>query len=193
MIQILPWGFDQCQPAFQTAYPVQMNVREKETQAENIAQVLDNALALPGLPKVGIDPLVGLCPIVGDTMVTLGGAAILVVARQLQVPWDVQLFMAYNLLKNGLIGAIPLIGDFYSFVFKSHQLNAALLVRSIKRGDDGQCDLTTRPLSLGDISALALLILPTILVVLAVSLWFWNHEVSILALLYPTPYQSRVE
>ena len=170
-----------------------MNVREKETQAESIAKVLDNALALPGLPRVGIDPLVGLCPIVGDTIVTVGGAAILVMARQLQVPWDVQLQMAYNLLKNGLIGAIPLIGDFYSFVFKSHQLNAALLVRSIKRGEAGHCDLVTKPLSVGDLSALALLILPIILLVLAASLWFWNHEASLLTLLYPTPYQSRGE
>src|SRR5262245_28046700 len=170
-----------------------MNVREKETQAESIAQVLDSALALPGLPKVGIDPLIGLCPIVGDTIVTVGGAAILVMARQLRVPWSVQLHMAYNLLKNGLIGAIPLIGDFYSFVFKSHQLNAALLVRSVKRGEEGQCELAPQPLSLGDISALALLILPTVLVVLAASLWFWNHEASLLALLYPVPYQSRAE
>ena len=88
-----------------------MNVRDKEVQAETIARVLDNAMALPGLrPKVGLDPVVGLFPIVGDTMATIGGAAILVMARQLQVPWDVQLRMAYNLFKNGLIGAIPLIG-----------------------------------------------------------------------------------
>ena len=170
-----------------------MNVREKETQAENIARVLDNALALPGLPRVGIDPLIGLFPIVGDTIVTVGGASILVMARQLRVPWDVQLHMAYNLLKNGLIGAIPLFGDFYSFVFKSHQLNAALLVRSVKRGEDAHCELAPRPLSFGDLSALALLILPIVLLVLAASLWFWNHEASLLDLLYPTPYQSRGE
>ena len=171
-----------------------MNVREKEVQAESIALVLDNALALPGLrQRVGIDPLIGLFPVVGDAVVTIGGASILVMARQLQVPWDVQLHMAYNLLKNGLIGAIPLIGDFYSFLFKSHQLNAALLVRSIKRGDHGECAVVTRPLSFRDFSALALLILPTILLVLAAGLWFWNHEFSLITLLYPTPYQSRVE
>ena len=169
-----------------------MNVRDKEVQAETIARVLDNAIALPGLrPRVGFDPLVGLFPLVGDAMVTISGASILVMARQLQVPWDVQLRMAYNLLKNGLIGAIPLLGDFYSFVFKSHQLNAALLVRSIKRGEDGQCDLATRPLSIGDIAALALLLLPTLLLVSFAGVWFWNHNISLLELLYPTPYQSR--
>ena len=169
-----------------------MNVRDKEVQAETIALVLDNALALPGLrPRVGLDPVVGLLPIVGDTMATIGGAAILVMARQLQVPWDVQLRMAYNLLKNGLIGSIPLLGDFYSFVFKSHQLNAALLVRSVKHGEDGHCDMATKPLSMGDIMALALLLLPTILLVSAAGVWFWTHHISLVDVLYPTPYQSR--
>lgn len=169
-----------------------MNVRDKEVQAETIARVLDDAMALPGIrPRVGLDPIVGLLPVVGDTMATIGGATILVMARQLQVPWDVQLRMAYNLLKNGLIGSIPLIGDFYSFVFKSHQLNAALLVRSIKHGDDGECPLEAKPLSATDLSALALLLLPTIVLVAVVGVWLWNHEFSLLTLIYPIPYQSR--
>lgn len=169
-----------------------MNVREKEAQAESVAQVLDSALVIPGVrPKVGIDPLVGLLPLVGDAMVTIGGASILVMARQLQVPWGVQVRMAYNLLKNGLIGSIPLIGDFYSFIFKSHQLNAALLVRSIKHGDDGECALETKRLSITDLAALALLLLPTIVLVSVVGVWLWNHEFSLLTLIYPTPYQSR--
>src|SRR4029079_18757491 len=156
-----------------------MNVRDKEVQAEVIARVLDNAMTIPGLrPKIGLDPVIGLFPIVGDTMATIGGAAILVVARQLPVPWEGQLRMAYNLLKNGFIGAIPLIGDFYSFIFKSHQLNAALLVRSIKHGEDGQCDLLPRPLSFRDMVVLAALLLPTILLVSAAGVWFWSHDVS---------------
>ena len=169
-----------------------MNVRDKEVLAETIARMLDDAMALPGIrPRVGIDPLVGLLPVVGDTMATIGGATIIVMARQLQVPWGVQVLMAYNLLKNGLIGSIPLIGDFYSFIFKSHQLNAALLVRSIKHGDDGECALETKPLSITDLAALALLLLPTIVLVSVVGVWLWNHEFSLLTLIYPIPYQSR--
>ena len=154
--------------------------------------MLDDAMALPGIrPRVGLDPIVGLLPVVGDTMATIGGATILVMARQLQVPWGVQVLMAYNLLKNGLIGSIPLIGDFYSFIFKSHQLNAALLVRSIKHGDDGECALETKRLSFTDLAALALLLLPTIVLVSVVGVWLWNHEFSLLTFIYPTPYQSR--
>jgi hypothetical protein len=171
-----------------------MNVREKEAQAESVARILDDAVSLPGTrSRFGLDPIVGLLPVVGDALVTLAGASILVMGRQLQVPWNVQLRMSYNLLKNGLIGAIPFLGDVYSFMFKCHQLNAALLVRSIKRGEDGHCALTTRPLSTADISALTLLILPTVALILAAGLWFWNHDISLVTLLYPPPYQSHGE
>jgi hypothetical protein len=125
--------------------------------------------------RVGFDPLIGMLPIVGDLLATMTGATILVIARQLHVPWDMQLRMAYNLLKNGLIGTIPLLGDVYSFFFKSHQLNAALLIRSVKRGENGQCLLETKSL------------------VFAASMWFWSHDASLLSLIYPTPYQSRME
>jgi len=92
-----------------------VKVRDKEEQAVNLATALDNALSIPGLrTRVGIDPLVGLVPIVGDVIVTIAGAAILIIARQLQVPWDVQLRMSYNLFKNGLIGSVPFVGDAYS-------------------------------------------------------------------------------
>lgn len=171
-----------------------MKVRDKEEQAVNLAKVLDNALSIPGLrTRVGIDPLVGLVPIVGDVIVTIAGAAILIIARQLQVPWDVQLRMSYNLFKNGLIGAVPFVGDAYSFFFKSHQLNAAMLVRSIKRGEDGKCLLQTQPISIVDVAALALLIVPIIVLTLVTAIWFWNRNISLVTLIYPPLYQSRTE
>lgn len=171
-----------------------MKVRDKEEQAVNLAMALDNALSIPGLrTRVGIDPLVGLVPIVGDVIVTIAGAAILIIARQLQAPWDVQLRMSYNLLKNGLIGAVPFVGDAYSFFFKSHQLNAAMLVRSIKRGEDGKCLLQTQPMSITDVAALALLIVPILVLTLVTAIWFWNRNISLVTLIYPPLYQSRTE
>ena len=171
-----------------------MKVRDKEEQAVNLAKVLDNALSIPGLrTRVGIDPLVGLVPIVGDVIVTIAGAAILIIARQLQVPWDVQLRMSYNLFKNGLIGAVQFVGDASSFFFKSHQLNAAMLVRSIKRGEDGKCLLQTQPMSIVDVAVLALLIVPIIVLTLVTAIWFWNRNISLVTLIYPPLYQSRTE
>ncbi|HEY6084064.1 MAG TPA: DUF4112 domain-containing protein [Nitrospira sp.] len=171
-----------------------MEIRSKEALAENLAKALDDAVSLPGSRmRIGIDPIVGLVPIIGDVIVTIAGAIILIIARQLNVQWDVQLRMAYNLFKNGFIGAIPFIGDLYSFGFKSHQLNAALLVRSIKRGDDGTCPLRISSLTIRDFLALAVLIGPTIIIVGGASLWFWSHHISLVTILYPSLFQSRTK
>src|SRR5262244_682701 len=133
-------------------------IRTKEQQAEAIAHVLDDIMNLPGMRiRMGADPLLGLIPVIGDALATLLGAAILVIARQLNVPWGVVGSMAFNQLKNGLIGAVPFpslpfpslpfIGDAYSFYFKSNAVNAAQLLRTVKAGKEGVCSLTIRPLT----------------------------------------------
>jgi hypothetical protein len=166
--------------------------RTKEQLAEAIAHVLDDILRLPGIrTRIGIDPLIGLVPIVGDALATLLGATILVVARQLNVPWKIIASMAFNQLKNGLLGAVPFIGDVYSFYFKSNAVNTALLLRTVKSGEEGLCALTTRALTLSDLVGLAILILPTIVLVSLVSSWFWNQNISYVTLFFPPPYISR--
>ena len=106
-------------------------VRSKEAQAEALAHALDDMFRIPGTRmRVGADPLLGLIPVVGDTLAALLGIPILVIARQLHVPWRIVAYMAWNQLKNGLIGAVPFIGDAYSFNFKPNAVNAALLLRT---------------------------------------------------------------
>lgn len=165
-------------------------VRAKEQQAEKIAHVLDDALHVPGTNlRIGADPLVGLMPVVGDAIATAWGAAILVNARQLNVPWSVLTRMAYNQFKNGLIGAVPFVGDLYSFSFKSNAINAALLLRAVKHGKEGTCSLTTHPLTIQDVFGLIMLILPTIALVAFASFWFWDHNISYFSILFPHFYQ----
>lgn len=165
-------------------------VRVKEQQAERFAHLLDDVLRIPGTRmRMGVNPLLGLVPIIGDAIATLVGMAILVIARQLNVPWSMLGKMAYNLLKNGLFGSVPFVGDAYSFHFKSNAVNTALLLRALKHGTEGACSLTTRPLTIQDMAGLALLILPTIAMIAFVSFWFWDHNISYLSILFPHFYQ----
>src|SRR5919112_6517544 len=109
-------------------------VRGKEIQAETVARLLDDVIAIPGTRlRFGIDPLVGLIPVVGDVLTVVCGAFILLTARQLGVPRKELARMMYYQLLNGVIGAIPVFGDFYSFVFKSHAKNCAVLVRALRK------------------------------------------------------------
>lgn len=99
--------------------------------AELLAKILDTSIKIPGTPlSVGLDPLLGLIPGVGDLLANLIGTSILLLAARLHVPEIVLARMSLNLLINGAVGAIPIVGDLFSIWFKSHARNAQLLRRA---------------------------------------------------------------
>ena len=99
--------------------------------AEFLAKILDTTVKIPGTPfYVGLDPLLGLIPGIGDMIANLIGTVILILAARLRVPQFVITRMSLNLLINGTIGAVPIIGDLFSIWFRSHARNAELLRRA---------------------------------------------------------------
>ena len=99
--------------------------------AELLAKILDTTVKIPGTPfYLGLDPLLGLIPGVGDMLASLIGTVILILAARLHVPQIVMAQMSLNLLINGTIGAIPILGDLFSIWFRSHARNAELLRRA---------------------------------------------------------------
>lgn len=92
------------------------------------AQLLDSALVLPGTRyRIGLDPVLGLIPGVGDLVSPLFAIAILWQARDLGIPRIVQLRMLVNVGIDALLGAVPVIGDLFDFVWKANDRNMALL------------------------------------------------------------------
>ena len=99
--------------------------------AEFLAKILDTTVKIPGTPfYLGLDPLLGLIPGIGDMIANLIGTVILILAARLRVPQIVIARMSLNLVLNGTIGAIPILGDLFSIWFRSHARNAELLRRA---------------------------------------------------------------
>ena len=99
--------------------------------AEFLAKILDTTIKIPGTPfYVGLDPLLGLIPGIGDMIANLIGTVILILAARLRVPQIVIARMSLNLLINGTVGAVPILGDLFSIWFRSHARNAELLRRA---------------------------------------------------------------
>jgi Domain of unknown function (DUF4112) len=99
--------------------------------AELLATILDKTVKIPGTSLyLGLDPLIGLIPGVGDVLAGLMGTIILGLATRLQIPHIVIARMSMNLLINGAIGAIPVFGDLFSVWFRSNTRNAELLRRA---------------------------------------------------------------
>lgn len=100
--------------------------------ARFIADLLDQRFTIPGTSiRIGLDPLLGLIPGVGDAIANLAGSAILLIAAQYRLPKVVLLRMAANVAINAIIGALPVFGDVFSIWFRSNARNAQLLERYV--------------------------------------------------------------
>jgi len=134
--------------------------------ADFLARILDSAVRIPGTRfTVGLDPLIGLVPGLGDALASLVGTLLLVLAVRLRVPRVLLLRMSLNVLINGIGGAVPGLGDAFSFWFKSNQRNAALLRRA---------SATPRPSTTGDWLFVGAVLLGTVAALVgAIALVLW--------------------
>lgn len=102
--------------------------------AKLLAEFLDRQFVIPGTSiRIGLDPIIGLIPGIGDLLTSAAGSAILFVAAQYHLPKIVLFRMGINITMNGLLGAIPVLGDLFSIWFKSNVRNIALLEKYVDR------------------------------------------------------------
>lgn len=104
--------------------------------ADVLAKALDATVKIPGTSiSIGLDPLLGLIPGIGDALANLIGTVLLGLAARVRVPRIVLARMGLNLLINGVVGAIPIAGDLFSIWFQSNMRNAALLRAAAMKPD----------------------------------------------------------
>ncbi|MGC1481217.1 MAG: DUF4112 domain-containing protein [Chthoniobacterales bacterium] len=93
-----------------------------------LAYFLDDLIPIPGTKhRIGLDPIIGLIPGIGDSSTAVFSSMIIVNGLRAGVPRIVLLRMVGNVLINTLLGAFPVLGDIFSAWFKSNNRNYALL------------------------------------------------------------------
>ena len=93
-----------------------------------IAWLLDNSIPLPGGRfRIGIDAILGLIPGVGDVIGVLLSSYIVREAARAGAPPTVLVRMAWNVVVEGIVGTIPVLGDLFDAAWKANQRNFALL------------------------------------------------------------------
>lgn len=109
--------------------------RDEQGELEVVRQLrklLDEAVTVPGTKfKVGLDPIIGLLPGVGDVSAAAIGAYILRAAHRLGVPTVVMIRMLGNLLVDAVLGLVPIIGDYLDALYKANAKNAALVEQAV--------------------------------------------------------------
>jgi hypothetical protein len=97
-----------------------------------VASLMDDFIRIPATNiRIGLDPILGLFPGLGDTVASLVGLAIINEAGRRGVSRKVLIAMALNILANAAVGSVPVVGDLFSVWFKSNRRNHDLLQKAM--------------------------------------------------------------
>jgi hypothetical protein len=97
-----------------------------------LARLLDSSIPIPGTGwKIGLDPIVGLIPGIGDLIGAVLSGYIILEAVHAEVPTFTLVRMLVNVGIDTVLGAVPALGDVFDAAWKSNMMNVALLERHL--------------------------------------------------------------
>jgi len=102
-------------------------------RARWVADLLDTKFSVGGI-RFGVEGLLGLVPVVGDTLGAVAGLYPLWVASRHKLGKGVQARMAANLLVEWGVGMVPWVGDAFDVAFKANVRNFRLLEKAARGG-----------------------------------------------------------
>lgn len=137
------------------------------TRARALARVLDDLIRIPGTNiGVGLDPIIGLVPGVGDMIGGLMSGYILMVAAREGAPASVLARMLGNIALDSLVGVVPVVGDLFDVGMKSNRRNVDLLERYLATPSK------TKAASRGVVALIILAAILLVVGVIAAGVWF---------------------
>ncbi|WP_077148474.1 DUF4112 domain-containing protein [Sphingopyxis sp. KK2] len=107
-------------------------------RVETLEYILERSFTVPGINRpVGLDAIVGLIPVVGDVITATMGAYLIWEARNLGLPkWKIWR-MVGNLGVDTALGAVPLVGDAFDFLFRSNTRNLKIIKKHLDKHHPG--------------------------------------------------------
>lgn len=94
-----------------------------------MAWVLDGSIPLGRGRSIGLDPIIGLIPGVGDWLGAVLSSWLMYEAMRLGVPRRVLARMGGNIAIEAVVGVVPLLGDVFDATWKANQRNLRLVER----------------------------------------------------------------
>lgn len=113
--------------------------REVRPWVSNMARLMDTAWRVPGTRyRFGLDPIIGLVPVAGDTATLVIGLGMLNEAHRLGLGRGVMARMAGNLALDWVVGLVPLLDIVMDTAVKAHTKNARLLHEHVSKRNQNE-------------------------------------------------------
>jgi hypothetical protein len=145
---------------------------EDRKHLDRLAWLMDNCIPIPGLRyRIGLDGIVGLIPGIGDAMGAVISSYILSESARLGAPKSILIKMAFNVAIDAILGAIPLVGDFFDFTWKANLRNVKLLHEYLEK--PRKTVVVSRLFVTALIVLVVLFILFVVLLGFALLRWLW--------------------
>ena len=107
-------------------------------RVEALEQLLERSFHLPGTKvPIGLDSIVGLVPVLGDVVTAAMGAYMVWEARNLGMSKWQLMRMAANVGVDTALGAIPLAGDLFDFIWRSNSKNLRIIKKHLDKHHPG--------------------------------------------------------
>ena len=106
--------------------PVSHDAAVRLRRLRGLAWLLDRSIPI-GKWRIGLDPILGLLPGAGDWIGALLSFYVLYEGARLGMPGPVLVRMAGNIFVETIIGAVPVLGDLFDFVWQANARNLALI------------------------------------------------------------------
>ena len=100
-----------------------------------VARLLDGAVELPVVGRVGLDPLVGLLPVAGDAVTAAASLYVVAEAARQGVRPEVLAQMLANVAVDAAAGSVPVAGDLFDAVWRANERNVELAVADLAAED----------------------------------------------------------
>ncbi|WP_246989424.1 DUF4112 domain-containing protein [Halorientalis marina] len=99
---------------------------------QTVAYVLDDSIRVPGTDyRVGLDPLLGSIPVVGDIASGAFSLYIVLESARLGVGYTTLLAMIANVSLDVVGGTIPYVGTVFDVVWKANKRNLELVLEDL--------------------------------------------------------------
>lgn len=107
---------------------------ETLARLQKLSVLMDKAFTIPGTNiHFGVDAIVGLIPVIGDTLSVAVSGYIYTFAKRAGVPWHKRMRMMWNIFIDWLIGLIPFLGDIFDVGFKANSRNVDIIMTHVDR------------------------------------------------------------